>query len=77
MNLREEQDPSIDIFVRCHNEFDLSGKVSSSRYPKVIRPQWLEVNDHMLKVPTGPAIGVRPIEVVINENGMPGEPWWD
>jgi L-alanine-DL-glutamate epimerase-like enolase superfamily enzyme len=37
----------------------------------------LEVKDGMLKVPTGPGIGVTPIEAAIKEGRMPGEPYWD
>jgi len=37
----------------------------------------LEIKDGMLKVPDGPGIGVRPNEKAIEENRMPGEPYWD
>jgi len=37
----------------------------------------LEIKDGMLKVPDGPGIGVTPNEKAIEENRMPGEPYWD
>jgi L-alanine-DL-glutamate epimerase-like enolase superfamily enzyme len=42
VNLREALDPSIDIIVHCHNEFDLPSMIQFARDLEVIKPLWLE-----------------------------------
>ena len=42
VNLREALDPSIDIIVHCHNEFDLPSMLQFARDLEVIKPLWLE-----------------------------------
>jgi L-alanine-DL-glutamate epimerase-like enolase superfamily enzyme len=42
VNLREALDPSIDIIVHCHNEFDLPSMIQFARDLEQIRPLWLE-----------------------------------
>ena len=41
-NLREALDPSIDIIVHCHNEFDLPSMLQFARDLESIKPLWLE-----------------------------------
>jgi L-alanine-DL-glutamate epimerase-like enolase superfamily enzyme len=41
-NLREALDPSIDIIVHCHNEFDLPSMLQFARDLEGIKPLWLE-----------------------------------
>jgi L-alanine-DL-glutamate epimerase-like enolase superfamily enzyme len=41
-NLREALDPSIDIIVHCHNEFDLPSMLQFARDLESIHPLWLE-----------------------------------
>lgn len=41
-NLREALDPSIDIIVHCHNEFDLPSMIQFARDLESIKPLWLE-----------------------------------
>ena len=41
-NLREALDPSIDIIVHCHNEFDLPSMLQFARDLENIKPLWLE-----------------------------------
>jgi L-alanine-DL-glutamate epimerase-like enolase superfamily enzyme len=41
-NLREALDPSIDIIVHCHNEFDLPSMIQFVRDLEPIKPLWVE-----------------------------------
>ena len=41
-NLREALDPSIDIIVHCHNEFDLPSMIQFVRDLESIKPLWVE-----------------------------------
>jgi L-alanine-DL-glutamate epimerase-like enolase superfamily enzyme len=41
-NMREALDPSIDIIVHCHNEFDLPSMLQFARDLESIKPLWLE-----------------------------------
>lgn len=41
-NLREALDPSIDMIVHCHNEFDLPSMIQFVRDLEAIKPLWIE-----------------------------------
>ena len=41
-NCREALDPSIDIIVHCHNEYDLTSAIGIAKAVERIKPLWLE-----------------------------------
>lgn len=41
-NCREALDPSIDIIVHCHNEYDLPSAIGIAKAVESIKPMWLE-----------------------------------